>query len=209
MMKVCFTKWIPVFLLTILFQFSSQAQEKVPVERCHQFLQGVPVNCMQSDDVNMLWVGTNMGLYIFNYFEGVRTIMEGAAVTALATDDRGYMWCSLAGGIVASADKTKRFSIADEDVEISSMQIRNNKIWLATTSKGVYVWDMKTLEISAHYQASNSDLPSDEVNFLFKDAENRIWIGTELGLAIVTGNRWRTNLEERNITAIGYYDDEI
>ena len=208
-MKRYFTKWIPVFVLTILAQFSIQAQEKVPVERCHQFLQGVPVNCMQSDDVNMLWVGTNMGLYIFNYFEGVRTIMEGAAVTALAADDKGYMWCSLEGGIVASADKTKRFKIADEDVEIGSMQIRNNEIWLATAAKGVYVWDMKTLEITAHYQASNSDLPSDDINFLFKDEENRIWIGTELGLAIVTGNRWRTNLKKQNITAIGYYDKEV
>lgn len=203
------TKWISVFLLAIQFQFYTQAQEKIPVERCHQFLQGVPVNCMKSDDVNMLWVGTNMGLYVFNYFDGVRTILEEGAVTALAVDDRGNMWCSLSGGTVISTDKTKRFKVADEDVKINSIQFRNNEIWLATASKGIYIWDTKTLEISAHYQSANSDLPSDQVNFLYKDGLERMWIGTQSGLAIVTGNRWRTNLEGQDITAVGYYNDEV
>lgn len=197
-----------VLFFTFFFSLV-EGQEKIPVEKCHQFLQGVPVNCMQSNDVNMLWVGTNMGLYVFNYFEGVRTIMEEGAVTALTSDDKGYMWCSLSGGEVVSADKTKRFKVGEGHVEIKSMQILDHKIWLGTASKGVYVWDMKTLEISAHYQSSNSDLPSDEVNFLFKDGTDNMWIGTNEGLAIISRNKWAVQLEEQEITAISAYDGKV
>lgn len=203
------TKRLFITLLLIIGVSSIQGQEKVPVERCHQFLKGVPVNCMQSNDVNMLWVGTNMGLYVFNYFEGVRTILEEGAVTALAEDDRGYVWCSLSGGQVVSADKTKRFKVGEGHVEITSMQIMNHKIWMGTATTGVYVWDMKTLKISAHYQTTNSKLPSDEVNFLFKDEAGNMWIGTNEGVAIISKNRWAVQLEEKEITAVSYYDGKV
>ncbi len=189
-------------LITLwMFPLVIGAQDKVPEERCHQFLKGVPVNCMKSNDVNMLWVGTNAGLYIFNYFEGVRTILEDGAVTALAEDDGGYMWCALQGGKVVRVDKEKEFEIA-EKVKIESMQIQGSQIWIGTASGGVYVWNIKTLNEIAHYQKSNSELLSDKINFIHKDVENTMWIGTDEGLSSVSGNSWSSHMASKDITAV-------
>ena len=61
---------------------------------------------------------------------------------------------------------------------------RNDSIWAVTGSSGVSVWSPE-LQIVEHFQHDDADrnsISSNQINDIYKDDENRLWLGTYAGL---------------------------
>ncbi len=191
----------------ILFPLWVAAQDSIPKEYCQQFIKDIQVSCIQADDADMLWVGTNKGLFLFNSFDGVRTIHEEGAVTAIALD-YNYAWNALSSGKVMTLDRKKSFQL-ELGVQVSSMKVKDRELWIGTRKKGVYVYDAHTLEMKSHYHKGNSKLKSDEVNFIHLDQSNALWIGTAMGVCHVMNNIWKLHKQYDRATAITEKEDEL
>ncbi len=199
---------LPLVLSVLTFiTIGLSAQKTRSVEKCHQFLRNVTVNCLLTDDFDMLWVGTDMGFYIFNSYEGVRTLHEEGAVTAIAFDGNSA-WSALSSGRVLNTDKTREISL-ENGTTITSMVVKGRDLWIGTKKKGVFVYDAESLEQKSHFRKSNSELRSDEINFIHKDMGNALWIGSSLGVCHVLNNTWKLYKGNESITALEEKDGEI
>ncbi len=198
--------FLSLWVSALVIPTTGEAQtKKVPVEQCHQFLEGVAVNCMQSNDINWLWVGTSRGLYIFNSYEGVRTMMSEVNVTALAVEGKNKAWFAIESGEVLSSNRKHRFQVGNgKKVAINSIALIGSQIWIGTRENGIYIHDKNTGQEIAHYDKTDeeSGLRSNKINFIHKDSKNTIWIGTAVGVAHVLNNVWKIHKPAETITAV-------
>ncbi len=191
--------FLPLFL---------KSQVKVEVEQCQQFLANIPINCLLADRSDMTWAGTNTGLYVFNNYEGVRTIHEEGKVTAMVMEESGYVWTSLASGEIVRSDKETRFFVdPTKNITITSLTLINSHLWIGTSKNGVYVWNIKKMSQIEHYERNNSELRSNDIFFIAKNSNNSIWIGTSLGVCEIKNNIWKTHKPSESFTAITFQED--
>ncbi len=193
-------------VLITLLPVLTFAQKVRSVEKCHQFLKDVPVNCLLADNAEKLWVGTHRGLYVFNSFEGVRTMHEEGAVTAIAMD-HNIAWSALASGKIISSDRSKSFNL--KGAQISSMKIKGNELWIGTRKQGVFVYNTSTMQLVEQYKKSNSNLRSNEVNFIHLDRSNALWVGTSLGVCHIMNNVWKLHKSNSKMTAAVEKNGEV
>jgi ligand-binding sensor domain-containing protein len=135
-------------------------------EQFQHFLPGTPdepsvagsiINCMLSLQNGQLWIGTENGLSVYDQQTG-KFINPAQEYPAMQT------WT----GILVRALETDR-----------------NSLVFAGTNLGLFRFDIKNkhLEQFMHSPADSRSLPADGITALLFDKENRLWIGTETGLA--------------------------
>ncbi len=64
--------------------------------------------------------------------------------------------------------------IPDAAIIRSLTKDKDNNLWVATESNGIYIWNKKFVRT----YSENDSLVSDQINFLYKDSKNNIWIAT-------------------------------
>ena len=90
-------------------------------------------------------------------------------------------------------EKTRNFDLffqmAGKNLEICSMHLSGNQLWLGTTNSGVYQLDILTLKVSHPIRKGN-------ITSIYEDSEQELWIGSwEYGLFHI-----RKNGEIENLT---------
>ncbi len=175
--------------------------------QCNQLLKDVPINCIVAKSGDWIWMGTNRGLYLFNPEDGIRTMHEDGEVTAI-TMDRNVAWTSLRSGKIVTSNRKINFTV-DSEIHITSLGLRGNDIWIGTKQNGVYVYDKQSLKQKKHYKKDNSELVSNEVNFLYADKSNAMWIGTSMGLCHIMNNAWKITNSGEKMYATTEKDEEI
>ncbi len=187
------------------------AQHVVQVERSQHFKETIPVNDVQVDNNNRIWVGTAEGLHVFGYYEGIKNIQEEFGVNAMAMDNNGLVWAGLENGDIISGDMKNRFNISSKgnDIQITGMTVQNTQLWIATKAKGVYVWDIENMKKTDHYTSTNSKISSNTINFIQADNYGAIWAGTNKGVCRISGKNWKTYEKSDNVTAVSIYKNDI
>ncbi|MCI4667427.1 MAG: histidine kinase [Bacteroidia bacterium] len=129
-----------------------------------------------------LWNGKNFFLY--DEIKGYRNL----TIRTLFTDRQGYVWAGTDGeGIFVIRDST--VDHIDRDMGLSTpwvrdmVQDKDGYIWVATTG-GVarityYQTDPKQWKYAIREFTIEDGLPSNRVNCLYKDLEDRIWYGLD------------------------------
>ncbi|MBK7094428.1 MAG: hypothetical protein IPH57_04955 [Saprospiraceae bacterium] len=114
-------------------------------------------------------------------------------ITDMQFDDRGNLWMTLFGAerplVVKTADgKWYSFKMQDGSTILAELDIDNDgQIWIKVISKGIIVFDNNgTIEdptddkfITLNNQ--NTNLPSNNINFINTDLDGNVWIGTDKG----------------------------
>ncbi|MCJ8209738.1 response regulator [Mucilaginibacter sp. RS28] len=111
------------------------------------------VNCLQPEGENM-WIGTRKGLYCYNTIQ--RKVVNASA----------------------SFDPV----LANEDV-ISLFLAEPGRLWIGTTSNGLFSSDLKTHKTTHYYPSKDgsNSISSETILGLMGDSERRVWIATLKG----------------------------
>lgn len=168
--------------------------------------------CMTRDREGFMWFGTWDGLNkfdgtnfrVYKSHPGDSSSLSNNKIRNIVEDEEGYLWIRAYDHSVYRFDKkSERFLAISRKSGLGNIVIDRifpldkGSTWLTTARHGL-LHVVSTSSSSSEpriyrYSSSgkgNFKLPSDSVNFLFKDHQKRIWIGTAAGLVRM---RDRTN----------------
>ncbi len=192
------------------------------------------VNTITQDNEGNLWVGTVSGLASWNGIEfqsyGVNDSVAEEWVTASYTASNGDVFFGHWGGSISRYDGiTKLFESIHiekfnsyQEVSDFAEDTLNEKIFFSTKGSGLFVYDIKTEKVK-RYELAKSVEGSRLITCLHKDAQNRLWAGTEnAGLFVIELNSFykdtnftanhitqENGLSNNQITDIAEYDGEL
>ena len=187
-------------------------------------LPGSEVNAICIDSDQRMWIGTNDGFAWID--QGVwrsntdeNWPMQYTDVTGFCEDSAGAVWFCTSGNLRENRYLAKKvdneWTIYNyhtfENTTLPGASFSGftdmavdpvNRIWAGTDGWGVFHHnDSQWIQ----WSTANSDLPSDEVRALAIQSDGIVWIGTEEGLAKLTGDEWQIFTEAGS----GLPDDEI
>ncbi len=161
------------------------------------------------DRDGFLWIATRDGLVrydgvgytVYRYEPGDSAALPGNAVRAVFIDAQDRVWASVEGRGLAVLDADRRgfrrFDRGRQPIlrsnEFSAIaQTPDGAVWAASLGGGVYRFDRRGRILRfVHEPRREGSLPSDTVRALARDAQGRLWAGTQAGLAQWTGRGWR------------------
>ncbi|MFH0866280.1 MAG: two-component regulator propeller domain-containing protein [Bacteroidota bacterium] len=132
----------------------------------------------------------------FTVYDTSNSKIPGNLIKTVNVDSDGNVWfvtgdCFTGGNVVCY--KNKSFTVYDTtdgipDRFVTCIAFDNDgKIWFGSRYHGISSFDGKTW---TNYNPLNSDFPDKHVRSISVDSLNRIWVGTDNGLAIYNGNKW-------------------
>ncbi|RYY62377.1 MAG: response regulator [Chitinophagaceae bacterium] len=149
------------------------------------------------DSKGNIWAGTATGLFILRKGQAMAepvTAIGSSAITALYQDDSGYIWIGQRGGLFSASLSGTEINLSDQysiffrggnpQLEITDIsKDRSGTLWIATRSKGIFSFKIRTDGKFEPAKLYNSQQPycnllEDMVNVLFTDASNTLWVGT-------------------------------
>jgi ligand-binding sensor domain-containing protein len=158
------------------------------------------VSNMQEDSEKNVWVGTNKGLYRFNFetqvFQNISnrrfndtTVYRNATSTILPTKDNG-IWVSTWGAGIFSYDNKLRpipnpVTAADPRNKLlhagSMIQRRNGEVWIATQTGEIKIYNPATNTVST---LAHSLMKNETLTQLVEDLSGNVWIASRSGLLV-------------------------
>ncbi len=136
-----------------------------------------------------LWVGTRTGIDRIRG-DRVSRVSAGDDVWALAAAPDGSIWIgSLAGASRSSGGVVERvLSTADDhrNATVCFLADRGGRMWMGTVGAGLF---RRERDGSLARFTVADGLPSDTVYSLHEDADGKLWIGTNSGLARLDDDR--------------------
>jgi len=150
---------------------------------------------MEDHEGNMLITSQNNGIHVFkgyhfiNYKPG--NMFRDPAVWALAEDKYSRYWFGTNGGITLFDPEIGMPLFYYEGAHNISNQVRyiindrDKNLWVGTASNGVYRYDFDLNDFTYSYE-QNGILPFNNpgVTALVVDHDNKLWIGTNDGVAL-------------------------
>ncbi|MFW6226723.1 MAG: two-component regulator propeller domain-containing protein [Bacteroidota bacterium] len=146
------------------------------------------INAMVIDAENHLWIGTDQGLGYYEISSGKMDMVLGRGIagniiSALYIDSEQNIWIGSQGAGVArfnpKLDTFEKIPALETYTPLAFLQDENGNIWVGTEGRGLLVVANDT--IKKNY-TTRDGLLSNLVNLLNKDAQNRIYVGTNKGL---------------------------
>jgi hypothetical protein len=164
-----------------------------------------------SPDGKTVWVVTlsSLGLYdgkewtVFDKENGLKGIFS--ITGGVVFDSKGNAWVGSSGGVLQFDGKAfKEFKQANVYAKALAVDSKD-VLWVGTLSDGVYSFDGKKW---TGYNRKTKSLPSNRVNAIDVDDEDRVWVGTAWGVSVLDGKDWtvfqaaNSDLAENNATSI-------
>lgn len=164
------------------------------------------VRWIEQTEKDFLWIGTfGEGLYKFyinedKYFkvELLQTDSKNTKqdyIWKLSKDNDNNLWINTFGSGVFMINKDRNtfpaYTLRDKKtntrISISCfLEMDKGELWIGTFKSGIYIFTPG----SGSYSKLNSDPRLDnEINCLYRDSRNRIWIGIENGLFMIMPDR--------------------
>ena len=153
-------------------------------------------NCMEADDQDNIWIGTNSGLLKYNItsrtFQKVSIKLSSDVVNCLKFDQQRNLWIGTLVGVNIFDPLTRKLEyilsgenkngLAGDDV-YSILIDNESRKWIGTTKGGIDIIDPQNniFTTIAHDPANSNSLASDFVCAFYEDEVQNLWIGTDNG----------------------------
>lgn len=196
-----------LLFVALLFAGGLHAQPKCKVEHysTEDGLSHDIITCMFKDSEGFMWFGTWDGI---NRFDGHHFLsfksspgdmsqLKNDRIDQITEDRANHLWIKAYDGQVYRFDKSAQqfqplatiLGLNEKSQIIFDRIIasEDNMLWLSTMNNGlIWVPDTRS-NVNAYYNYSKSSaegfrLPSNHINFLHKDQQGLIWLGTRDGL---------------------------
>ncbi|SFZ95027.1 Signal transduction histidine kinase [Flaviramulus basaltis] len=154
-------------------------------------LNNTIINAIIDDDNESLWVGTNGGglnyldfknrkkeYYLIESFKGQNII------TSLVNKNKETLLCGTLFGLYQFNKKAKKFSklsIFQEEVQVSSLLVDDEDIWVGTDGTGL-VKISKNGDIENYQKKESGNSISDNFITHIENRKNGLWVSTQFGL---------------------------
>ncbi len=148
-----------------------------------------PVHMLLPASRDEFWVGIRSdGLFRWNPRSGTIT-RQGSSIDLLggALDKSGNLWIAARGGLQKFDPKTHTFTLYNTKSDpalpiddVLAVYPENDHIWIGTENGGLCRLDRRTNHLET-FQADKYDphsLPDNSVQSLYKDQQDRLWVGT-------------------------------
>ncbi|WNH10730.1 ligand-binding sensor domain-containing protein [Thalassobellus suaedae] len=219
-----------VCFLSFLFHFILGAQN-IKVEKL-DIKNGLPDNSIRDiiqDKQGYLWFGTLNGLSRFdgksfknyNSIPGDTTSLGNSRMVKIKEDKKGFIWCW------ADDLKLQRVNPVTNEVLNLNKHILKNEFraegFKIISNGDIWAWGkngcvrIKYLDnkgnLSSEIFNVKNGLTHNNINFVFEDKEQNVWVGTEAGLIKLTfsdkGKTINTYFENINFTSFNIYKNNI
>ena len=200
-----------MFLLSVLYVQAQFFSRNLPYDNVMSLQH---IRCVTQDKNGFIWMGSTNGLYRYDGYRYQRIqekrhphLLPDESVLNIDNWGDRFLWIRLRGelyscydldhncfvdwnGDMAHQEPYKRYVIADK-----------NNIWLYSDHNGcchVTVHQDGTLS-SKKYHLADHSLPSDHVNFVIQEHNNRAWIGTDHGLVCIRDGKSHVTVKDMNM----------
>lgn len=200
----------PLSFLLFLITTSLFSQEyEVSLERYQKLDENIPVNTIVVDKQNVKWIGTDKGLYRMASLEdNVDAVTEAYAVRAGTVDRGGSVWHVSRWADLILNSMESELKITSDTLEIRGASASRGQIWVAT-NQGIFTISQQQNRVLKHLTTKNSELPSNQVNFIYLDPQNIWWIGTDEGLVRIEDKSWKVYEKKYRFTAATYTTEGV
>lgn len=197
-----------IFLLLIIASQHIRAQIKCKFEHysSHEGLSHEIVTAIVKGDEGYLWIGTWGGLNRFdghNFVSyksspGDLSFLGNDRIDQIIDDRKGYLWLLAYDRQVYRFDKRKELfrPVAGMFKEargeklnvIKIVSFSDGSVWMISPDHGLFYIPETTVIPGRYYRfarglAAKCSLPTNSINFVKQDKQQRIWVGTPKGLA--------------------------
>ena len=214
-----------IALLSVTFLSKTSAQVKCKIENyaTEDGLSHDVIRDIIKDKEGFMWFATWNGINRFDgknfvtykAIAGDNSSLSNNRIDIIKEDAFGYIWLRVYDNQIYRFDKrTESFlSIAailgTTKIEFDNIITdKNGNVWLTTIGSGIFLARKKAnnqIEITHFGQNSknNSPLSSNNLNFIFKDSDHSVWVGSEKGLDNISnskqGYKSNTILKNNNV----------
>lgn len=191
----------------------------------------IMLTCSYMDNDSSIWIGSYYkGIFFhskfINHFKHIPLRISGkksSGIIGNIVQDKSGVWLGSDGsGIthyIPEQGLQTHYELTDGNTpatECKPMLIDDGTLWIGTESQGIFLFDTYKKKVTAHYTSTDSKIPGNRVNHIYKDSKGNIWAGINGGNGgIVKYDRNVKNFKnfrpeniERNVKDI-YYIYEI
>ena len=160
------------------------------------------VSFLMKDRENNIWAGTffgglNVFIEKFSWFKKYYTATSERSLSSniinnICRDNTGHIWISTADAGLNRLDPQtgllSRVNFAnaksDTHLNIPSLLIKGNELWIGTYEYGLYIIDVHTGKLLRHYEDKNlaGGLNSNFIVCMYQCKNKDIYVGTSIGL---------------------------
>ncbi|MCB0283723.1 MAG: hypothetical protein KDF60_14145 [Calditrichaeota bacterium] len=167
----------------------------------------ISINEIYIDSRQNVWIATeNSGLQKYDLnFNHKKTYkfnpddensLSSNRVSCLFEDRQGILWIGTADAglnrLDISGETIKRIKLIDNHINITAMnQDINGILWIGTVLNGIILFDPQTNNKVFYNTDSdnNNSLAHNSIRTIFKDSQDRFWIGTDGGLTLYVSQK--------------------
>lgn len=200
-----------IFMLFLFFTGKLMAQPPVKIEHysTEDGLSHDIITCMFKDRQGYMWFGTWNGINRFDghnftsftSMPGDKSQLGNDRVDQIFEDASNHLWIKSYDGQVYRFDKgTEQFTSLAGILKLKEkilfdriLSCEDGRLWVSTVNRGILMVSNVGLDDSSYRIFSSSSsmgtrLPSDKINFFFRNSSNNYWVGTDKGLVQLSKN---------------------
>ncbi|TDO24215.1 hybrid sensor histidine kinase/response regulator transcription factor [Pedobacter duraquae] len=201
----------PIYMILLFLAMYGKLFAQPPVKLEHYSTEdGLShdiITCMFKDREGYMWFGTWNGINRFDGHQftaftsvpGDKSQIKNDRIDQIFEDAANHLWIKSYDGEVYRFDKdTEQFTPLSEILSLKKkivfdriLSADDGMLWVSTVSNGLIAVADVTRNRSPYYTFANSknkgaNTQSETVNFFYRQAHNKLWVGTTQGLIALT-----------------------
>ena len=192
------------YLLLLLTMITGSPEIHAQLKRM-KTIEGIPprvqYRAITHDAAGNMYVATSADVYMIpaNTYKA-QPMSAGENIMDVDYSPENGLIMLVKDGVIRFVTTGKTLTL-DPGIEATCMDVTRSLIWVGTT-QGVYTVSIDKEKVVDHYTTDDGVLVNNKINFIHTDPFNIRWVGTEKGVARISGKKWKLYEEEQAVTAV-------
>ncbi len=170
--------------------------QEVIIEKITGIPNAAKITKIKTTSDNMIWMITDQGLYTIASNDSIATQVDKRACQAIFETKRDGLWVVFENRTLESIKDKVIIPLSSLGQNISSLTIKGTIAWVGS-DQGISTYHIRNQKTLKEYNSRNSKLESEEINFIHEDIREKIWVGTNKGLAVFEDREWKSHYDKK------------